>query len=42
MNWKTLLLTLLTALLVFLWLPSIFRAVRGLWLNSKTNNQKHE
>lgn len=39
MDWKTLLLTVLTVLLVFVWLPSIFRAIREFWLECKKNHQ---
>lgn len=41
MDWKTILLIVLTVLLVFVWLPSIFLSVRRAWRESKTKNHKH-
>jgi len=40
MDWKTILLIVLTALLVFVWLPSIFLSVRRFWRECKKHQNK--
>lgn len=40
MDWKTILLIVLAALLFFVWLPSIFMSVRKVWRSGNVKKTK--